>query len=337
MTKVFIGIPTLNRPLLVRETLLSVLKQTHGHYKVVVSDNCSEASATQSVRAFVESLKDPRFSFYQQPYNAGEYGQGRFFFKEARDYEYFMILHDDDVLRPEYLEKGLRRLDAHSTLACFVANPFLMDQDGRVSVDSGDRYLLDHGRKAFESGEYDILSTHLHHGFTPLSGTLFRTAALKDSGFVDHDCHGNYPFECNIFLRLGDRGGKGWFQAEELLGFRYHRESLRNYLKLMDNHHVVDTMIRLFSRFSFSGANEKRRRVVLSRLYRARALIFARNGNALEGRKDMVRALREHVLSPKAWLLSCPVLLTPGVLRMFLPKLPELREAPRLAAGAGEK
>lgn len=337
MTKVFIGIPTLNRPLLVRETLLSVLKQTYGRYKVVVSDNCSEPSAAQSVRAFVEDLNDPRFSFYQQPNNAGEYGQGRFFFKEARDYEYFMILHDDDVLEPEYLGKGLERLEAHSRLACFVANPFLMDEEGRVSPDSRDRYLLEHGREVLESGEYDILSTHLRHGFTPLSGTLFRTAALKDSGFVDEDCFGNYPFECNIFLRLGSRGCKGWFQAEELLGFRYHRESLRNYLKLMDNHHVVDTMIRLFSRFSFSGANEKRRRVVLSRLFRARALIFARNDSLSEGRKDMMRALRENAFSPKAWLLSGLMLLAPGLLKAILPKLPELREAPRLVSGAGEK
>lgn len=337
MTKVFIGIPTLNRPLLVRETLLSVLQQTYGRYRVVVSDNCSETNTAQSVRAFVEGLNDPRFSFYQQPYNAGEYGQGRFFFNEARDYEYFMILHDDDVLKPQYLEKGLRQLDTHSRLACFVANPFLMDQEGCVSPDNGNRYLLEHGRKACESGEYDILSTHLHYGFTPLSGTLFRMSALKDSGFVDDDCFGNYPFECNIFLRLGERGCKGWFQADELLGFRYHRESLRNYLKLMDNHHVVDTMIRLFSRRAFSGENEKRRRIVLSRLYRARALISARNGNAPEGRKDMARALRENIFSPKAWLLSALVLLTPGLLKAVLPKLPELREAPRLPAGAGEK
>lgn len=335
MKNVFIGIPTLNRPLLVRETIRSVLKQTYGRYKVFVSDNCSEEQASQSVQSFVEGLKDDRFCFYRQPQNAGEYGQGRFFFEEAQDYEYFMILHDDDVLNTDYLEKGLRQLELHTRLACFVANPFLMDGEGNISRDSSDRYLLDHGRKAHGNGEYDILSTHLHYGFTPLSGTLFRMEALKDSGFVDSDCFGNYPFECNIFLRLGERGAKGWYQAEELLGFRYHRESLRNYLKLMDNYHVVDTMIRLFSRRSFSGENEKRRKVVLSRLYRARSLILTRRGVTGDSRRDIVNALKENVFSFKAWSLSVLIMLVPGLLRRVLPKLPELREAPRLAADGG--
>lgn len=337
MKEIFIGVPTLNRPMLVRETLLSVLNQTYGRYKVIVSDNCSETEASQSVRSFVEGLNDDRFCFYQQPQNAGEYGQGRFFFEEALDYEYFMILHDDDVLKPDYLENGLQQLEARPGLVCFVANPFLMDEKGCPSFESGNRYLLDHGRKVLGSGEYDILSTHLRYGFTPLSGTLFRMMALKDSGFVDSDCFGNYPFECNVFLRLGERGWKGWFQAEELLGFRYHRESLRNYLKLMDNYQVVDTMIRLFSRRSFSGENEKRRRIVLSRLYRARALILTRNGIAVEGRRDIVKALKENLFSLKAWLLSVPILLIPWLLRLVLPKLPELREAPRLLAEVGEK
>lgn len=330
MPGIFIGIPTLNRPQLVRETLRSVLDQTCGDYTVIVSDNCSEPAASESVRRHVESLGDARVRYHLQPENVGEYGQGRFFFKAAAGSEYFMILHDDDVLKPDYLRRALESLRAHPSCACFVANPFLMDGQGRVSPDVTAAYLSEHGRLGAAPGEFDILATHLGCGFTPISGTVFRTAALRESGFVDEDCHGNYPFECNIFLRLGDLGMRGWFLPEELLGFRYHSESLRNYLKLMDNHHVVDTMIRLFARRRYRGANERRRRVVLSRLYRARALIRLRSGDSAQGRRASVLALRENVRSLKAWLLSAGIWLAPGLLRRLLPELPAVRSAPQL-------
>ena len=79
MPKVYIGIPTVNRPQFVRETIGSVLGQTFTDFKVTVSDNCSTAEATDSVRQFVESLADDRIEFHVQTADVGEYGQGRFF------------------------------------------------------------------------------------------------------------------------------------------------------------------------------------------------------------------------------------------------------------------
>lgn len=335
METVFIGIPTLNRPNLVRKTIQSVLDQTYTDFKVVVSDNVSDGNAADSIEEFMRDLNDTRFTFHRQAVNEGEYGQGRYFIREAAGHDFFMMLHDDDVLNPDYLEKAIGALKQNSSAAFFVANPFLINEQGDTSTADTKAYLASHGRTEREEGEFEALSLHLLCGFTPISGTLFRTAALEDSGFVDENCQGNYPFECDVFLLLGERGAKGWFSREKLLAFRFHQGSMRNYMGLMENRTLVERLIFLFSRTRFSGANERRRKIVLSRLYRAKSLLTLRDGDTGACRDYIIKALQENVRSPRAWALAPLILFMPRPLKHFLPDSTEYREGPKLPAGHG--
>lgn len=333
MARVFIGIPTLNRPQLVQETIASIRDQSRGDYRAVVSDNRSAGDAADRVERHVAALDDPRFSFHRQPVNGGEYGQGRFFFAAAAGHEFFMILHDDDVLNPDYLERGVRALDDNPDAAFFVANPYIMNSQGIRSNAQTARYLREHGRlSGVGEGLFDVLALHLKCGFAPISGTLFRTAALQASGFVDPECHGNYPFESNIFVRLGEIGAKGWFAPRELLGVRYHETSLRN--NVFDNPDVVRMTIRLMAARRFAGGVERLRRAALSRLYRTDALLKLRDGDIAGCRARLREALRENPTSLKGWALAPPIWLCPGWLRAALPPIPARINAPDSAAVA---
>ena len=329
MARVFVGIPTLNRPRLVQETVHSVLEQTIHDLRVVVSDNASEPEAGKSVAHFIRQLDDPRVRFHSQPRNVGEYGQGRFFFREASDEEFFVILHDDDVLKPRYLEKAVRRLEESPDLAGFVARPYIMDEGAKLSADMTRWYVSAKRLARRPEGPFDILSTLLRYGFPRISGACFRTSALRASGLVDDDCSGNYPFEFNVLLRLGERGARAWYCAEELLGFRFHGGSMINYIKLLENPDVVSTMIVLVDRRCFAGANERRRRAILGRLYRASALIRMKRGDHRGCRQDMARSLRENPRSARSWALAPLVLLAPRLVRAVLPPPPEVRFGPR--------
>src|SRR5579864_5453541 len=194
MARVFIGVPTVNRPELVQLTVRSLLRQTLTDFRVVVSDNASDPPVADTISRFVEDLRDARISFHRQPHNGGEYGQGRYFFGEARE-EFFIILHDDDILKPEYLERAVATLESRPDAAFFIANPFIFDEEGLRLPEKTREYLEQHGRIASAVGEFDVLSKLLSSGFAPISGTCFRLSALRQSGFVDEDCVGNYPFE----------------------------------------------------------------------------------------------------------------------------------------------
>lgn len=331
MPDVYIGIPTVNRPQFVRETIDSVLAQTYADFKVTVSDNCSTAEAIESVRRYIETLDDDRIEFHVQPSNIGEYGQGRFFMQQAEDYDYLMILHDDDVLECDYLEKGVSVLEDHPDVSLFMANPNLMDEEGVVSDAATEQYLKVRHRTDMGTGKIDVLKGFFGFGITSVSGTLFRVESLRRSGFVDADAKGNYPFECDLFLRLGDIDAAAWFTNSHLLSFRFHSSSMRNYMNLMDNRHVVTGLLRLLSSRQYSGKIERRRRVILGRLNRAYALICLREGDYGQSRSSIVEALRDNFLSPKAWLVTPLIFFAPGILRRALPKLPESLVAPTYA------
>ncbi len=177
-------------------------------------------------------------------------------------------------------------------------------------------------------GKINVLKGFFGYGITSVSGTLFRVDALRESGFVDADGSGNYPFECDLFLRLGDIDSTAWFASEQMLGFRFHSSSMRNYMNIMENRHVVAGLTKLLSARQYSGNMERRRRVLLGRLYRAAALIGLREGDYERGRSNIVRALKENILSPKAWLVAPFLFLVPSILHRVLPALPESAAAP---------
>ena len=328
MARVFIGIPTVNRADLVQETVRSVLAQTFGDFRVVVSDNASDGNTPERVAGFVDELADPRVRFHQQPRNVGEYGQGRFFFEACRDEDYFIILHDDDVLEPTYLAKAVDALDRAPSAAYFVANPYLIALEGEVSGEQTQWYLKAHGRRGRGEGEIEVLGTLLRHGLTPISGTCFRTRVLRASGFVDPDCHGNYPFEFNLLLRIGERDTTAWFCPDQLIRFRFHAQSARNYLRLFDNPTVVGTMIRLLERRTFAGANERRRLVILEGLYRAMALVQLRLGDVRRCRALMKQALATHAASFRTCVAAGLAFVAPRLLRAVRPAVGEAQTAP---------
>jgi glycosyltransferase involved in cell wall biosynthesis len=318
MARIFVGIPTRNRPAFVMQALESVLAQSCGDFSVVVSDNASNEEAAASVRERIGALGDPRVSFHAQPANGGEYGQGRYLFRRAAGHEFFVILHDDDVLRPGYFARALEALAREPQLAYFTANPGIIDANGEPDRAETRRYLARHGRVGRADGVIDVLHALLFHDFTPISGTFFRLAALQDSGFVDDGCVGLYPFEPNVFLRLGDRGAKAWFCAEELVGVRFHDQALRSTYDLLGNLQMVDTWILLMERRLYHGAIERRRKLFLGRLHRARMLCLLKSGDIAGSRAALMRALRA---SPSLRTIAAApfVLAMPGVTRKFLP------------------
>lgn len=316
MAKVFVGIPTWNRPEFVREAIRSVLSQTETDLRVVVSDNASEKPAAESVARFVAECNDPRISYHLQPRNAGEYGQGRFFFSQCTE-EYFTILHDDDLFEPGYVEAALSHMENDRRLACFLANPYIFDDRGLTSQEQTARYLAQHGRNRYGEGVNDILEPLLRCGFLPISGTLFRTSALRDSGFVDEDFHGGYPFELNVLLRLGERNGLVYFTKQQLLGFRFHAGAGRR-KNLRYNEHIMGTIVRLLERRRFTGTSERLRKKMLAFTCRHFGMIRLAHGETSACYRYLLRALRLNPLSYRNWLYPAVTLPLPFLVRPFI-------------------
>jgi glycosyltransferase involved in cell wall biosynthesis len=315
MAKVLVGIQTRNRPEYVPEAIRSVLNQTLRDVRVVVSDDASNESASASVQSLIRQIGDPRVSYHYHPVGIKEYGQGRFLFKECAE-EYFAILHDDDVLDPTYLEVMVEILDRNPSLAFVVADPYIFDAEGRRRPDLTQQYLKDHGRGRYPEGQIEILVPLFSYGLFPISGTLFRASALRESALVDPDCDGNFPFEFNVFIRLGELGKMAYYCRRELIGFRFHNRSLRSTEVTGFKKGMVETIIKILERRRFSGVAERLRQKTLAYNCRNYAMICFVGQDPRTCFRYLARALRLNPLSWRNWAYTalavfCPFMVKP--------------------------
>jgi glycosyltransferase involved in cell wall biosynthesis len=312
-----IAIPTLNRPEFVQLAVQSVREQSFQDWRIVLSDNASRPEAAAAVRAYVESLKDNRISYWLQPKNIREYGNCCWLFEQCRE-AYFVVLHDDDMLEPAYLATALQRLDAAPELSCFFANASLIDAQGLVSNERTAGYRLARGRQGHPAGPMRILEPLMQTGFVPISGTVFRHSAMLASGFVDDDCFGLWPFEFNLLLRLGERDGLGWFSDEYLVRYRFHPGQMQRYQGISADPVAIAMVLQILERRRFQGASERLRRRVTSMFYNLQARIAVRRGDMAACRRSLFRAIRINPWWARHWPLVVCAFVAPPLTRRLV-------------------
>lgn len=129
---VTIGIPTYNRPALLRRAALSALAQRDASIEVVISDDASPNPEVAEVLTALATT-DPRVRVLRQARNLGHAGNYQEVLEAAKG-EYFMWLADDDWLDPRYVASCLAALlaDDGTALVCGRASYYA---DGAHVVD----------------------------------------------------------------------------------------------------------------------------------------------------------------------------------------------------------
>jgi glycosyltransferase involved in cell wall biosynthesis len=168
---VTIAIPTYKRAGgYLRETLASALAQTYPNLEILVCDNCSP----DDTEAYVRSFTDTRLHYFRHSAGLAPNDNFNFGLQQARG-AYFLLLHDDDLIDPDFVEVCLRAAEYRI-------------QAGLIQT--GVRRVDEHGQTLHESVNYaGGLSTpeYFHawfHGRISwyLCNTLFHTERLRAAG-----------------------------------------------------------------------------------------------------------------------------------------------------------
>ena len=94
---VSIGIPTYNRADgFLKQALQSAVNQTYGNIEIIVSDNCS----TDHTEDLVNEFSDSRIKYIKHNNNIGANNNFNFCVNSAKG-DYFLLLHDDDLIDPD--------------------------------------------------------------------------------------------------------------------------------------------------------------------------------------------------------------------------------------------
>lgn len=123
---VTIGISTYNRAASTfPASLESALAQTYPELEVLVCDNASE----DDTESLMRTLRDPRLRYHRHPQNIGASANFDSCLDMARG-RYFVLLHDDDLLEPTFVERAMAAVARGGDVGVVLAAVELIDADG---------------------------------------------------------------------------------------------------------------------------------------------------------------------------------------------------------------
>ena len=194
--KVSVCIPVYNGSAYISESIESVLGQTFKDLTLIVCDNCS----TDNTEEIVQSYHDPRLTYIRNDKNLGLVGNANRCLSLAEG-EYVYILHHDDVMLPENLERKVRILDEHPDVGFVHSNIQVIDSDG-ASIDL--KILAEDSTRDYIEDGMDVFRRyvdHLHFVTTIFIGSVLarRSCYKRLGGFSPELPHAN---DNEMWMRL---------------------------------------------------------------------------------------------------------------------------------------
>ena len=211
MPLISVVIPFFNQLRFLRQSVESVLRQTHTEFEVVVVDDGSDEDPSDLVR----SLNDPRIRLIRQT-NAGV-ATARNTGIAVSNGEYFVFLDADDWLAPTMLEDLKHILAAAPDAGMAYSDIVRVGEEGEIA----DAHKIEHARDQLSG---NILASLLLGGYFPPVCVMVRASALNMVGGFDQSLGGCCDWD--MWLRIAAAGFNARFHSRELAYYRLHARSM---------------------------------------------------------------------------------------------------------------
>ncbi|HAE61832.1 MAG TPA: hypothetical protein DCG38_05825 [Eubacteriaceae bacterium] len=233
---VSIVIPTYKRPSLLKEAINSALNQKDANceYEVVVVDNDSTFDIETETDRLIRTYSDKRLYYYKNEKNLGMFGNWNRCIELARG-RWVAFLHDDDLLREDYISKIRELLMRRKNIGAIMPSMDCIGGAKTVNQDKKIRNLIKYTLKkiyyAFLSNRlmklnyYDsyILQSNVYGA--PTCGAIFMREYLTELGGFDEDY---FPSADWFFLIKFNRKYEVYRAFEKLGYYRYESNETLN-------------------------------------------------------------------------------------------------------------
>lgn len=118
--------PVYNGSAYIAESIESVLSQTYKDFRLIICDNGS----TDNTYQIIKKYNDPRIQYVQNEKNLGLVGNHHRCI-ELAETKYVNIWHDDDIMRPDNLERKIDVLEKNQNIGLVFSNVELIDEAGK--------------------------------------------------------------------------------------------------------------------------------------------------------------------------------------------------------------
>jgi glycosyltransferase involved in cell wall biosynthesis len=227
--------PTYNRPDFLRRTIESCVAQTYANFEIVITDN----SANDDSAKMVAQINDPRIRYYSNNGNIGSLASHNRLTTFIQG-KYVQFLMDDDLIKPDFLERAVDAFEKNPTVGVVMAPMELIDEnDQRIHP----RFYVVrkmHYRYRYQVGDglvprKQVLRDFLTRDYpcSVPSGIIFRTDAFRPT--LPFDREADFAGDLNTSIKIArdwdfyyiDRVLSSWRFTTGCHTATLHREGLK--------------------------------------------------------------------------------------------------------------
>lgn len=292
---VSVCIPTWNRERLLAGALDSVLSQKFGDFEVIVSDNASSDGTGDLVRA----CRDGRLRYLRNETNVGAPANWIRAAAAARG-RYIMIIGDDDLLSPSFLETLVAPLESDPRVVVSFCDHWVIDGSGSVQQESSERYSRSYGRARLRPGRHEpFLDLALHDQALLTSAALVRLGRARSLDALD--IRAGRVLDYYLFAVLSLYPGAAYYIPERLAYYRIHTASGSSLYQAdlwRDMSWVCENLVG-----RVPGARHARRlRTRWARAMTGEGAALLRRGDRRGALRSFGHAVRMAPLAPRPWI-----------------------------------
>jgi len=215
-----IAIPTYKRLSYLKEAVASVGNPQGIEVEILVGQDITPQGLEASIVEWCQgqTLLDPRFRYFTNSQNLGLAGNWNKLVREAKG-DYVMIIGDDDLLSPTFLEKVIPAISQGADVV-FTSQLFI-DSNGKVMEELTSQLNKEYGRSNLQTGWLEHPIATVLNNSVPMSAAVIKRKWLEKFPF---DISLNTP-ELEVFLKIAIEGGTFFFINEPLALYRIHQQS----------------------------------------------------------------------------------------------------------------
>lgn len=215
-----------NRAAFLVEAITSVLGQTVTPKEIIIFDNGSKSDVYKAVSNFesrgvkwqgAEGSNGPIWNFKR----AIAYAQS----------EYVFVMHDDDKINGDFIEKQVAFLDENQNIGAVTCNGFIIDETGKRNGKFVRAGFVDVAPEIYNCS-VDIAIRYASDGCIPFSPTVYRSAFVRQVEFREE--FGKFC-DAVFFCDMADRGNMA-FRSDVLYECRVHsgQDSIHSPIELVE-------------------------------------------------------------------------------------------------------
>jgi len=229
-----VAIPTYNQPVLLKQTIESVLNQTFIDFELIIVDDCS----TDNTENIVRSINDKRIKYYKTPINLRPPRSWNYAARLAQG-KYFALLPHDDLWEKNFLRDMIVRIELSKNVAFVQCDFYCIDAKSKKTKENSNIKDI-----YFYSG-MEALEWQIRYLRCNPAALLFDLNKMRDEGFWRED----YWDDWALILRLAYKYGFSY--TSQVRSFvRAHDNNLSNLLVKegrLGALYVIDQLIDIFS------------------------------------------------------------------------------------------